>query len=183
MDNLTFITGNKKKADQVRKFVGFPLKQEDLELAEIQSLDVEEVVEHKAKEAYRILHKPVLVHDASVIFLALGKLPGPLIKWFGKELGNQGICKLLDNAPNRQALAEVAYGIYDGKKFSKVIHRVKGAIGKKPRGTNGFGWDPIFIPEGYDKTYAQMNEVELGEAYILTQSLKKLGEFLKNYAN
>ncbi|SRR5258708_7837643 len=178
MKNLTFITGNKKKAEQVQKYIDFPLNQEDLELEEIQSLDVEEVVEHKTKDAYRKVQKPVLVHDASLVFHALGKLPGPLVKWFLKELGNEGLCKLVDNFPNRDALAEVVYGLYDGKQFNKVVHRVKGTIAQKPRGTNGFGWDPIFIPEGYNKTYAEMTDKELKEAYILTQSLKKLGEYL-----
>jgi non-canonical purine NTP pyrophosphatase (RdgB/HAM1 family) len=178
--NLVFITGNPKKAAQVQKFVPFPLEHQKLDLAEIQSLDVEEVVEHKVKEAFTKLQKPILVHDASLTFLSLGKLPGPFVKWFLEEIGNEGLCKLVTDETNREALAEVAYGIYDGKTFHKILHRVKGTIPDMPRGENGFGWDPIFIPEGYDKTYAEMSDEELQAAYILTQSLRKLEEFLKN---
>ncbi|MBI3289904.1 hypothetical protein HYZ78_00735 [Candidatus Microgenomates bacterium] len=77
--SLTFVTGNAAKAEQLARHLNFPVKHEKLDLLEIQSLDPTEIIEHKVKEAYKIIKNPVLVEDTSLIFCALGKLPGPLM--------------------------------------------------------------------------------------------------------
>ena len=87
MDKLTFITGNPGKAEEVSRYLGFPVEHISLELDEIQSLDLEEIVKDKATRAYEKIGRPVLVEDASLVFHAFGKLPGPLIRWFLEELG------------------------------------------------------------------------------------------------
>ncbi len=79
---LTFITGNKNKAEQLSQYLSFPVSHFKLEIDEIQSLDLEEVATKKAKAAYVILGTPVLVEDTALTFEALGKLPGTLVKWF-----------------------------------------------------------------------------------------------------
>src|SRR5690242_16126421 len=96
MDALTFVTSNPGKAKQLGQYLDVPVVQKAIDLIEIQSLDGAEIIEHKAREAYRLLRSPVLVEDASLQFLALGKLPGPLIKWFLEELGTAGLCRLLN---------------------------------------------------------------------------------------
>src|SRR5688572_11256576 len=98
ISSLTFITGNPAKAEQLRRHLEYPVEHQKLDLHEIQSLDLREIVEHKAKDAFRQVGKPVLVEDTSLIFHALGRLPGPLIRWFLEELGNPGLCKLLDGS-------------------------------------------------------------------------------------
>lgn len=87
MKDITFITGNQHKADFLAKHLGMPIAHHKLDLDEIQSTDLRVVVEHKAKQAYEILQKPVLVEDAGLTLTALGNLPGPFIKWFVAELG------------------------------------------------------------------------------------------------
>lgn len=86
MRSITFITGNQKKADYMRKLLMIPIEHIKLELDEIQSLDLREVVEHKAIQAYEKIRKPVLVDDVSFEFCALGKLPGTFVKYFVTEL-------------------------------------------------------------------------------------------------
>lgn len=88
--SITFITGNVSKAEQLARHLDYPVSHEKLDLPEIQSLDLNEIIEQKAKEAYTKIRKPILVEDTSLIFLALGRLPGPLIKWFLTELDNNG---------------------------------------------------------------------------------------------
>jgi len=174
MKSLMFITGNLNKVKQTQKYCPIPLEHKKLDLIEIQSLDVKEVVEHKVKEAYKILKKPVLVEDTSLVFHAMGKLPGPLIKWFLEELGNDGLCKLITK--NRSATATVMYGFYDGEKIKFFEGIFEGEIAKTPRGKNGFGWDSIFIHKGQKKTYAEMTEEEF-DAYnkrrIALEKMKK----------
>jgi non-canonical purine NTP pyrophosphatase (RdgB/HAM1 family) len=179
MDVLTFVTGNSSKAKQISRYLSFPVVQQAIDLIEIQSLDGAEIIEHKVREAYKQLRSPVLVEDASLQFLALGKLPGPLIKWFLAELGNDGLCKLLNGYEDRSALASVQFGLYDGQAFRIFSDERAGSIALTPRGSNGFGWDPIFIPAGHNKTWAEMNDTELRATAMRTTALAELDAYLK----
>ena len=75
INSITFITSNFDKVEWSRKYLSFPIEHLHLDLTEIQSLDLREITAFKAKEAYRQLHKPVLVEDTFLSFQALGKLP------------------------------------------------------------------------------------------------------------
>lgn len=173
---LIFITGNMDKLAATKKYIHIPVTHKKLHLTEIQSLDPREVVEHKVKEAYRIVQQPVLVEDTSLVFHALGKLPGPLIKWFYEELGNDGMCALLGK--DRRATATVTFALYDGKHLHFCDATARGSVPEKPRGESGFGWNPIFIPEGTNKTYAEMTEEEKDKIYLRRYALQKLKEIL-----
>lgn len=178
MKKITFITGNAAKAEQLERHLNYPVNHLKLDLLELQSLNLEEVVEHKAREAFKQIHLPVLVEDTSLTFNALGRLPGPLIKWFLTEIENNGLCKLLDGYSDRSALARVVFGYYDGKKLSMFDGEMKGIIAEKPRGEDGFGWDPIFIPKGWSKTWGEMTKEEQAKTSMRKIALHKLEKFL-----
>lgn len=170
---IVFISGNSDKAAWTQRYLSVKLEHKKLDLTEIQSLDPHEVVEYKVKEAYKILGKPVLVEDTSLVFHSLGKLPGTLIKWFVKELGNEGLCKVIyDN--DRSATASVIFGYYDGKKVIFGDGHINGSIAQKPRGTNGFGWDPIFVPDGQKKTHAEMTHDEIDAINVRRLAIEDL---------
>jgi len=179
INELTFITSNPGKARLLSKYIDFPIIHRDLDVIEIQSLDLATIIEYKAKEAYKHVGSPVLVEDASLRFFALGKLPGPLIKWFLTELGTSGLCRLLDGDQDRSALAEVQFGFYDGQAFQAFPGVREGSIALKPRGSNGFGWDAIFIPKGHHKTWAEMTDEETQETSMRRIALKQLEAYLK----
>jgi len=174
---ITFITGNISKAEQLAFHLNVPVKHHKLDLIEIQSLSLEEVVRDKAERAWNILKTPVLVEDTSLTFTALGKLPGPLIKWFLTELDNDGLCRLLDGK-DHGAQAEVMFGLYDGKECHLFTGSIKGTIALSPRGEKGFGWDPIFIPEASQKTWAEMTLEEQADTSMRRIALRKLQNFL-----
>lgn len=178
MKKITFITGNAAKAEQLGRHLDFPVLHQKLDLAEIQSLELAEIVEHKAKEAYRLIESPVLIEDTSLVFNALGKLPGPLIKWFLAELDNDGLCKILNGYQDRTAIAEVLFGYYDGEILLTFYGKANGSIANTPKGESGFGWDPIFIPEGYEKTWGEMTPEEQKDTSMRRIALKKLEEKL-----
>ncbi|MBA3723817.1 MAG: non-canonical purine NTP pyrophosphatase [Candidatus Levybacteria bacterium] len=180
MTELTFITGNKHKLQSFYKYCNVPVTHVELDLSEIQSLDVNTIVEHKAKEAFRIIKKPVLIEDVSLTFHALGKLPGPLVKWFLEEIGNEGLCRLLHTYKDKSATASVTYGLYDGKELHLFYGEAKGTIAEQPMGTNDFGWTPIFIPEGYHITWGQMNLEDQGKTSMRKKALMKLEKFLQD---
>lgn len=177
---ITFITSNKAKAEQLRQHLDFPIGHLSLEVTEIQSLDLHEVVEHKARSAWQQVQKTVLVEDTALTFAALGLLPGPLIKWFLTELDNQGLCRLLDGYKDRSAVAEVMFGLFDGRHVDTFVGKMPGTIAPRPRGKQGFGWDPIFIPQGSKKTWGEMSAQELSQTSMRRIALQKLQKFLKN---
>ncbi len=179
IDSLTFVTSNPEKSRQLSHYLDFPVLHKEIDLIEIQSLDVAAIIEHKAKEAYKYVLSPVLVEDTSLQFLALGKLPGPFIKWFLAELGNDGLCKLLGGSTERSALTSVQFGLYDGQSFQAFAGTREGSISLTPRGDNGFGWDSIFIPKGYHKTWGEMTDRESQKTSMRTIALKKLDAYLK----
>jgi non-canonical purine NTP pyrophosphatase (RdgB/HAM1 family) len=177
MFNLTFITGNSNKAKMLQEAIGFKVEHHNLDLTEIQSLNLEEIIVHKVKEAYSLINSPVLVHDTALYFTAFGQLPGPFIKWFLETVGNQGMCQMLNNFADRSAVAVVNIGYYDGKDLKIFKADLKGIIADKPAGNGGFGWDPIFIPEGFEKTRSELSQ----EDYLQNSLTHKLGQEVHNY--
>lgn len=180
MKDIVFITGNQNKADYLAKYLDMPIPHQKIDLDELQSLDLREVVEHKVREAYKIIGAPVLVEDISLTFTAMGRLPGTFIKWFLQELDNDGLCKLAATLPSQDAVASIMYGLYDGKTLEIFEGTTKGTIAPEPRGGGGFGWNPIFIPDGATKTYAEMVDEELMPYSHRADAVKKLREYLKN---
>lgn len=185
MKDLVFITGNQAKADYLAKWLGHPVEHQKVDLDEIQSLDITEVIEHKAKAAYAIVKRPVLVEDVGLACSAFGgKLPGTLIKWFLTEVGNEGILKMLDGFEDRTAFTTIAYGIYDGAELHVFTARTDGRIASEPRtgdkdGWQGsLSWNSIFIPDGSDKTYAEMTDEELKPFSHRAKAIQKLQAFL-----
>ncbi len=183
METITFISGNPGKVNLLKQYLDFPVVHTSIDLVEVQSLDLATIVEHKVKEAYRQVGWPVLVEDTSLRFYALGRLPGPLIKWFLTELGTDGLCRLLDNYTDRSAMAEVQYGLYDGQSFRTFSGAVEGTIALTPRGSRGFGWDAIFVPAGLEKTWAEMTDEEARAASMRMIALRKLEAYLKTSAD
>lgn len=175
---LTLITGNPNKARETRHYTSLHLEHQAVELPEIQSLDVYEIVRLKAQAAYEQLQKPVLVEDTSVIFPHLGRLPGPFIKWFLEELKPEGLCRLLDADPERRALASVNYGLHDGKEIHIFSGSISGTVSQHPSDKEGFGkafgWDVIFIPDGYSEPWSGFSEEDKLKTSIRRQALLKI---------
>lgn len=180
MREIYYITSHPLKAKQISLHLDYPIKHKSLDLQEIQSLDVLEVATHKAKVAFEAVGRTVLVEDISFTFEALGNLPGPLIKWFLKELQVQGICKLLNNYDNRGARGQVVFVLYDGTELHSFEGEMLGQIAEQPVGKDGFGIDSIFIPQGYSKTWGEMNKEEQEKTSMRRIALKKLEKFLKS---
>jgi non-canonical purine NTP pyrophosphatase (RdgB/HAM1 family) len=177
---LVFITGNQNKADILARQLGYSVQHHKLDLDELQSLDLREVVEYKVRQAYDLLKKPVLVEDASLSFTAMGRLPGPFIKWFLEELGLEGLCKLAASLPGQEAHGVVCYALYDGADVKFFEGEMRGRIAPEARGEGGFGFDPIFINEGYDITRAEMDEETYAKTSYRAEAIAKLREYLEH---
>lgn len=177
MKDITFITGNQSKADYLAKYLGFPVLHEKVDLDEIQSLDLREIVEHKVKQAYERVNTPVIVEDVSLEFEALGKLPGPFIRFFVDTVPFETICSML-NGLSRKATARCVFGYYDGEQLEMFEGFMKGEIAERPAGENGYGWDKLFIPEGYSVTRAGLDEEDDKKTYLQIKPFESLKQFL-----
>jgi non-canonical purine NTP pyrophosphatase (RdgB/HAM1 family) len=175
---ITLVTGNKHKRQQVERFLGVSLAHRSIDLDELQSTKLEDIVVHKARQAYEIIGSPVLVEDAELVFTAIAPLPGPFIKWFN-EIGAEKVCRILDGFSDRTAYARSLYALYDGKTMHMFEGKMAGHIAQHPsNGTMGFGFDKIFINDGYACTRAEMSEADYTVSSYRNAALAKLYEFL-----
>jgi non-canonical purine NTP pyrophosphatase (RdgB/HAM1 family) len=176
--DIYFITSNKGKLEEVRAITGMDIRSKSIEIEEIQDVSVENVVKDKAVKAYSKIHKPVIVEDTGLYIKALNGFPGALVKWLVGAIGPKGICRIIGKYNNRSAYAETRIAFYDGKTLKTFSGRIYGRISGSPIGANGFGWDPIFIPSGQRKTFAQMGASEKNEISHRRKAALKLKEFL-----
>lgn len=178
MKKVTFITGNSKKAEYLSNYLGFPVEHKKLVFDEIQSLDLKKIVEHKVRQAYQIIKKPVLVEDVSLEFEALGGLPGPFIRFFIERMKLEKICSMLDGK-SRKAVGRCIYGYYDGKILKLFEGKLDGRIAEKPRGDRCYGFDSILIPKGYGVTRASLYGSEDDKkTYLKLKPFAKVKKFL-----
>ena len=177
---IKFVTGNFNKVRETGVILGVPLEQVQVDgLIEIQTQNIEELVYHKCQQAYNSLKCPVLVEDSGLLFNAWDGLPGPFIKWFESTVGCSGMLKMLQTFEDRSAIAVSCFAIFDGKDIKIARGEVKGSIASEIRGSNGFGWDVFFIPEGYKKTYAEMQSEEKNSMSHRKNALEKLKVFMQ----
>ena len=169
-----FATKNVNKLREVNEILGRTLEQISVVLFEPQGVDVETVVREKAEDAFRKTGKFVLVEDTSLEFAAWNGLPGALIKWFLDTVGNEGILRMLTGEVNRKAIAKTSVGFFDGTQAHVFMSSVSGTIPETVRGTGGFGWDPIFIPDGSAKSFAEMTSAEKNAISMRKLALERM---------
>jgi inosine triphosphate pyrophosphatase len=162
MSETAFITGNPNKAAFLKKWLEVDLPHQKIELEEIQSLNLSEIVQHKAQQAFDHVKTPVLVEDVGLQIAWMGRLPGPFVKWFlGDDMGVNKICDMIPDGQDRSATSMVSYAWFDGEKMELFEGSLHGRISDSPRSGRGFGFDPIFIPEGSEKTHSEMSDDEI----------------------
>ena len=138
---------------------GISLKFFKCSLQEIQSDSLEKVAFHKALDAFSLCSKPVIIEDDGLFINSLKGFPGPYSSFVFKTIGNEGILKLLKSKRSATFQSVIAY--CERKDDVQLFNAsVSGQIPRKPVGKK-WGYDPIFIPEGQTKTYAQLEEKNL----------------------
>jgi XTP/dITP diphosphohydrolase len=156
-----FVTTNESKRREAQRILGVELESASPDLPEVQSLDFAEVAADKARAAREALGSPpypVLVEDSGLVLGAWNGLPGALTKWFLAGVGNEGILGMLCGG-ERGARAVCAVAVAGAGGDVRVFEGVvEGEVAAEPRGEEGFGWDPIFVPLGESLTYAELGE-------------------------
>lgn len=174
---LYFATSNKHKFGEASRMLeGIDLKHFQFIHTEIRSDSLEEIARDAAQNAFSELGKPVFVEDTGLFIDALNGFPGTYSGWVLGKIGCAGILKLLGDKRDAEFRAVVAYN--DGKGIKPFLGICKGRIAHKAEGESGFGYDPIFIPEGHSQTFAQNIGLKnkLSHRYV---SLLELNKFLR----
>lgn len=176
---IFFVTGNENKLKEARTILdNHEIEGILMDLSEIQAINVIDIVKNKAKNAFDKIQKPILVEDTGIYIKDWNDFPGALIKWMMKTVGCNGIYKMLSQFENKESYAETILCYYDGNEFQVFTGKINGKI-VEPRGETNFGWDPIFEPQGFKKTFAEMSEQEKNHISMRKIALEKLNNFLK----
>jgi len=155
------------------------------DLKEIQSLDLEDIAREKAFSAHKIVKNSIIVEDAGLFIDALGGFPGPYSSFVQQTIGCKGILTLLRNKLRRKATFKSALVCADRNgKLQTFLGEVSGTISQGLRGDHGFGFDPIFIPDGHQDTYALMLDAEKNRISHRAIATRKFADwFLTRHSN
>ena len=153
---FVLVTGNAGKVAEARLAVGPDLEAVEVDLPEIQSLDYLEVLRAKADEAWRRVGRPLVVEEAGLDLAALNGFPGPLVKWMLEAVGAEGLARNAAALGETRAASRCFLLYKDGDREIVAEGRTEGTLILPGRGTNGFGWDPVFLPDGSDLTFAEL---------------------------
>lgn len=155
---LRLVTGNSDKKREIERIVGRSLETVALDLPEIQSMDLTEVLRAKAAAGLEVAGSPLVVEEVGLEMAALGGFPGPLIKWLLEALGAEGLAGLAARLEEPAVLArcQVLWTDGDREVIGEGISR--GRLVLPARGDTGFGWDPVFVPEGRERTCAELGD-------------------------
>lgn len=177
--SLTLCTSNDGKRREFERILGIPLRIAPLDLAEIQSIDVAEVCRAKVALAYELLGAPVLVDDTGFELAGLGGFPGALVTWALEAGGVQILHRMLPQGGPADAAAITCIGLADETGVHVFTGRITGTVFAEPRGTNGFGFDPVFVPADATKSYAEMDDCEKDGCSPRGVALEKLALHLR----
>ncbi|EHP87588.1 XTP/dITP diphosphatase [Methanotorris formicicus] len=182
MKTIYFATGNPNKVKEaniiLKNLEDIKIEQIKMPYPELQGT-LEEVAEFGAKYVYEKIKKPVIVEDSGFFVEALNNFPGTYSKYVQETIGNEGILKLLEDKENRNAYFKTVIGYCDenGVKLFKGI--VKGRVSDEIRSKGyGFAYDSIFIPEGEDRTFAEMTTEEKSEISHRKRAFEEFKKFL-----
>lgn len=182
---ISFVTGNLGKfaeAEKILKHFGVNIVHRNLSIDEIRSDSIEEVANASARFAHAKLEEPLFVEDSGLFIPSLNEFPGAYSAWVFRKLGNEGIMKL---ASGKEAEFRACIAYTDGNAVETFTGSVKGRISEEIRGTGGFGYDPIFIPEKFpevrhsgEKTFAEAPEMKEALSHR-KRVLEKFGKYIQ----
>mgnify|MGYP001612886767 CR=1 FL=1 len=176
---INLVTSNLGKVKEFKIILGSGIEVNHIkkEYRELRSDNPEEIAKESAKRLAEELKKPVVVEDSGLFIKALNDFPGTCSSYIHKRIGLKGILKLMENVEDRNCTYKSAVAYCEpGKEAVSFFGEEKGTIAKEIRGINGFGHDPIFIPENSKKTYGEIENCE-----HLKRFRKIAVEKLKNY--
>ncbi len=195
---IVFATNNQHKLREIREILGDQF--EILSLADIGCHEdipetgntLEANAHQKAEYVFDHYHIDCFADDTGLEVDALGGAPGVHSARYAEgtdhnsEANMDKLLRELGNNTNRQARFRTVISLIQMEGGNPVCSReyqfegsVEGRIGHERHGNGGFGYDPLFIPEGYDKSFAELGEEVKNQISHRARAVKKLAEWLK----
>lgn len=187
---LVFATNNAHKLDEIRAILGDKI--EVLSLKDINcDADIPETADTlegnaalKAEYIYKNYGLDCFADDTGLEVEALGGAPGVYSARYAggnghdSEANMRKLLKELDGKQNRKAQFRTAICLIEQGEEHLFEGIVKGSIIEQKRGASGFGYDPVFMPEGYEETFAEMGNAEKNKISHRARAVEKLCEYL-----
>ncbi len=183
---LAVMTGNPGKMIEIKGLLeplGIVTVQRDMDYPEIQSSELREVVKAGADWLMERQKCPFILDDSGLFINAHGGFPGVYSSYVHKSIGNKGILRLMERVRDRTAVFRTVIGLMKDKdRLEFFIGECRGSITTEEEGDQGFGYDPIFKPEGMEVTFANMSTAQKNSCSHRGKALKRLREHLKAYS-
>jgi XTP/dITP diphosphohydrolase len=175
---LAVVTGNPHKAREVAEYLRGIIEVEHvaLDCPEFRQRDVREIARGKARFAFETLGRPLIVDDTAFCIDALKGFPGPYAAYVLDTLGIVGILTLMEGVANRKACFVTAIAYADRQGVRVFSGTVEGRI-VSPRGSGGFGYDPIFEVDG--RTFAELTVSEKSRVSHRGKALAAFASWLR----
>jgi XTP/dITP diphosphohydrolase len=187
--SLAFVTGNAGKAKELAALLrplGITVRQDKRGYAEVQAETLREVAQAGAQHLLAGgLAPPFLLEDSGLFVAALRGFPGVYSRHALDTIGVPGLLRLLQDVEleSRGASFQACLLYVDPTGVPRAFEgSCPGRIAERAVGTNGFGFDPVFVPRGYDQTFAEMTEAQKSALSHRGQAARAFLDFLKKTA-
>ncbi|MBW2982381.1 RdgB/HAM1 family non-canonical purine NTP pyrophosphatase [Candidatus Woesearchaeota archaeon] len=181
MKEINLVTCNENKIDEYKCLLEpeFKVNVLKIDYPELRSDNISEIASLAAKQLAENLGKTVVLEDGGFFIDALKDFPGICSAYIFKRIKNKGILQLMKGIKNRKCLYKVAIAYCKPGKQPKIfLGGEEGTIAMEIKGDNGWGYDPIFIPDGKNKTYGEIRNK--GDINLFRKrAIEKLVEFLR----
>jgi len=176
-------TGNRHKYQEARAVLsemGVEVRHLDVERVEIQADDLADIAAFSVEQLESAENRPVVVEDAGLFIDHYRGFPGPYSSYALSTIGLEGVLKLMEGVEERGASFKSVVAFRCGEEARCFRGVVRGRIAHSIRGTAGFGYDPIFIPdEGDGRTFGETMTEEKNALSHRARAFRALGEWLR----
>jgi XTP/dITP diphosphohydrolase len=178
---LRFVSNNpfkQKEAKTILEPLGVLVHPLTIKVAEIQSDNTEQLVKDKTLKAFNTVGRSLFVEHTGLYLNHMNGLPGGLTQIVWDKLKADKFAELFGRVRDPGAVARTVIGYTDAKQFYSFKGEIEGRISEIPRGPRDFQWDCIFIPNGFDETFAEMGQKK-HEISMRRKALDAFSDFLQ----
>lgn len=178
---LRFMTKNADKFRELQELIDpskYTLIEDRTEINELQTENMDVLVRDKVLKAFEIIRRPLIVDHTGLEFDWLDGFPAGLTSVFYDKVKAKGFARIIGKSPNPKVTAVTVIGFCDGKQIHSFEGRLRGVIAEDIRGTEGFQWDYVFIPDGYNQTFSELGNKKKNQISMRRLAFNKFAKFL-----
>ena len=180
--DIYFLSSNKFKINEVQTILNsscIKVHSVSQKINEIQSNDMKEIALDKALKAFQQIGRPILIEQTGLLIKDFGNLPGGLTQIFWDSLEADKFSYIFSKIGSAEVIAKTVLAFCDGKQIFTFEGEIAGHIVYPPRGNTDFQWDCVFVPLGYDKTFAELGTLK-NDISMRKIALEKLRTYLED---